>query len=192
MKVRLSISFFLLSAVCAHARQTSASQPQAPPTTVAQSEASKIDPVKAADIQKLMDVMGMKDVMTTTMNQMLASIKPTMSQMLPPGDYRDTLLNLFLQRLQSKLNVQQFLDQAEAAYDKYYSDDDIKGLIQFYQTPLGKKMLAVLPSLTVEVTNNGRALGQEAGRDAMLEVLAEHPDIAKQLQDASSSSQGSR
>ena len=184
MKVRLLILLILTTALCARAQQAPGNQPP-PQSSGAQIDVSKIDPVKAADIQRLMDIMGMKDLMTQTMNQMLASIKPTMSQMLPAGDYRDTLINLFFERLQSKLKVQQFLDQAELAYDKYYSDDDIKGLIQFYQTPLGKKMLTVLPSLTVEVTNNGRQLGQDAGRDAMLEVLAEHPDLAKQLQDAS-------
>jgi len=147
------------------------------------------DPVKAADIQRLIDVAGMRKLMADTMDAMASNIKPTLRASLPPGDYRDKLIDLFFEKFRSKLNIQTFIDMAAAAYDKYLTDDDIKGLIQFYQTPLGQKTLTVLPKLTVELQTDGMRIGEDLGRQSMTEVLAEHPDLAKALQEAAQKSQ---
>jgi uncharacterized protein len=146
----------------------------------------KINPQKAADIQQLIEVTGMKMMMTQMVTSMEARLKPTVVAALPPGDYRDELADLFFEKFNSKMNLQQFLDMAAISYDKYFSDDDIKGLIQFYQTPLGRKSLAVMPKLTVELQSEGLQIGQQMGKESMEEVLREHPDLAKALQDASS------
>jgi len=162
-----------------------AQSPAAPPATSSAAPAqTKIDPVKAADIQRLMDVTGMKSLMTETMTSMETNVRPTLVHSLPAGPYRDKLVDLFFERFRTKLNIQQFIDLAAVAYDKYLSDDDIKALIDFYQTPIGKKSLTILPKLTVELQTEGMQLGQQAGRDSMTEVLAEHPELAKAMQDA--------
>ena len=35
-------------------------------------------------------------------------------------------------------------------YAKYFSEDDILQLIAFYETPLGQKMIEVMPQLTMD------------------------------------------
>lgn len=193
MKILLAVCFLLSGALCTYAtsnapQQDSTSQ-QAQPPKAANSDVAptqtKIDPVKAADIQRLMDVAGTKAVVAETMNQMEANMRPMLVKSLPPGDYRDKLIDLFFERFRSKFDMQQFLDMAAAGYDKYLSDEDIKGLIQFYQTPLGQKTLTVVPKLTVELQMEGMRMGQQAGRESMTEVLNEHPDLARALQQAS-------
>ncbi|HKV04139.1 MAG TPA: DUF2059 domain-containing protein [Candidatus Acidoferrales bacterium] len=160
---------------------------QAPPKTdspAVPAAPANIDPVKAADIQRLIELAGLKKGMSETMALMEANIRPTMLKALPPGDYREKLIDLFFERFHSKISVQQLLDAAAAAYDKYLSDEDIKGLIQFYQTPLGQKTLTILPKLTAELQAEGMRIGQQAGQESMAEVLAEHPEIAKAMSDA--------
>jgi hypothetical protein len=122
--------------------------------------------------------------MADSMAGLLANIRPTLVKSLPPGPYREKLITLFFERVQTKLQPQQFVDMAAAAYDKYLTDDEIKGLITFYQTPLGQKTLTVIPQLTIELQKEGMKAGEEAGRESMQEVLAEHPDLAQSLQDA--------
>lgn len=73
---------------------------------------------------------------------------------------------------------------AVVRYDEQFSDEDIKGLISFYGTPLGQKAVSVLPKLTIELQQDGQVLGQQVGRESMIEVLAEHPELAKALQNA--------
>jgi hypothetical protein len=145
---------------------------------------STVDPSKEADIRRLLDLMGVKALTIQIMNQMSTGLRPTMTQALPPGEYREQLVDLFFQKFNSKINVDALLDLVIPVYDKYLSDDDIKGLIQFYQTPLGQKAISVLPKLTSESQAQGEMLGQKIGRESMAEVLAEHPDLARALQAA--------
>lgn len=69
-------------------------------------------------------------------------------------------------------------------YAKYFSVEDIEGLTKFYQTPLGKKTLSVLPQTVIEMQTASMQLGQKVGRESMEEVLTEHPDLKKALEDA--------
>jgi hypothetical protein len=84
--------------------------------------------------------------------------------------------------------MQHFIELAIPVYDRYWTDEEIKGLIQFYDTPLGRKSLAILPKMAGELQETGRQWGQDLGRESMKEVLAEHPDIAKALDDAAKTS----
>jgi uncharacterized protein len=151
----------------------------------ASAERPKIDPAKEADIRRLLDLMGTKAIAQQVMDAMAKNLKPMMVSSLPPGDYRDKLVELFLQKFQAKADTQQLIEMAIPSYDKYFSDDEIKGLIAFYQTPLGRKALEVLPKLGVELQTQGAKWGQDLGRQCMLEVLSENPDLAQALAAAS-------
>jgi hypothetical protein len=144
-------------------------------------ERAKIDPAKEADIRRLMDVMGAKALIREMKDGMGKNMRSTMAGSLPPGDYRDKLVDLFIEKFQSRMDAQQFIDMAVPIYDKYLSDEEIKGLTAFYQTPLGQKTSSVLPKLTVEVQAEGTKWGQQTGRQCMLEVLSEHPELTQAL-----------
>ena len=59
-----------------------------------------------------------------------------------------------------------------ALYDKYYTADDIKQLLAFYSSDIGKKVISVTPSLMQESVGVGMKWGQALG-----------PEIQKRLQD---------
>ena len=151
----------------------------------ATAERTNIDPAKEADIRRLLDLMGTKGIAQQVMDAMARNLKPMMVNSLPPGDYRDKLVDLFFQKFRSKADTQQLIEMAIPSYDKYLSDDEIKGLIAFYQTPLGRKALEVLPKLGVELQSQGTNWGQDLGRQCMMEVLSENPDLAQALAAAS-------
>ena len=145
---------------------------------------TKIDPAKEADIRRLMELLGTPALAQQLMNSMSQDIKPLIANSLPPGEYREKLVDLFFAKFQSKMDAKQLLDLAVPVYDKYFTQEEIKGLIQFYQTPLGKKMKEVLPRLYLELTDAGRQWGERAGQESMREVLAEHPDLERALEAA--------
>jgi hypothetical protein len=58
-------------------------------------------------------------------------------------------------------------DRQIALYAKYFTHDDVKGMLAFYQTDLGKKAIAAMPSLTRE----GAAIGEQWARTNMSRVL---------------------
>jgi uncharacterized protein len=147
--------------------------------------AQKVDPAKDAAIRKLFDVQGTRKAMEEVIAGISANMKPTLAQSLPPGDYQGKLIDLFFQKFQSKVKVDDLIEVSIPVYDKYFSKEDITGLIAFYQTPLGQKMNSVLPKVIIETQTAAAAIGQELGRQSMLEVLAEHPELAKALEEAS-------
>jgi len=111
-------------------------------------------------------------------------MRPLITGALPPGEYRDKLVDLFFEKFRSKRDPDQLLALIVPIYGKYFSDDDIKQLIRMYETPIGQKMLSLLPKVVAESQVTGKAWGEEIGRQCMLEVLAEHPDLQAALQNA--------
>ena len=167
-----------------------AQKPQAASTNpAAQQKASpatqtKINPAKEADIRKLLDITGAKTLATQTMDAMLKNIKPVLAGSLPPGDYREKLIELFLEKFHAKADPQLLVDMVVPIYDKHLSHEEVKALIQFYQTPLGKKTLSALPAIAIESREAGEKWGTALGQDCMREVLAEHPDLAHAMEAA--------
>jgi uncharacterized protein len=158
-----------------------ARQKSAPPAPAPE---KKIAPAKEAEIRKLLQLTGTSALMQQTMDSMDKSIKPMMINSLPEGDYRQTLIDLFFEKFHAKLDVQKLLDLAVPIYGKHFTDADIKGLIQFYETPLGQKTVKALPQITAELTDAGRTMGATVARDSMLEVISEHPELQKAMEDA--------
>jgi len=144
----------------------------------------KVDPEKEAAIRKLFEIQGTRNSMGQVLAGMSENMKPTLSKMLPPGEYQDKLIPLFFEKFQSKMKTDDLMDLMVPIYDKYLTKDDINGLAQFYQTPLGKKMISVLPQLVIETQTAAMNMGQGLGRQAMMEVLSEHPDLQKALEEA--------
>jgi len=150
----------------------------------ASKSAAKMDPEKEAAIRKLFEISGTQKTMEQVLAGMSANMKPELAKMLPPGEYQGKLIPLFFERFQSKLKIDDLLALTIPVYDKYLSKEDIDGLAQFYQTPLGKKMISVLPQVLIESQTAAMNLGEQIGRQSMLEVLAEHPDLEKAMEEA--------
>ncbi len=163
--------------------QQTAQQPTLPASTASVGQL-KIEPAKAADIRRLLDLTGVNALITQTMDAMEKTIKPLVVNSFPPGEYRKKLIDLFFERFRSKADPHHFLDLAVPIYDKYLSHEEIKGLIQFYETPLGQKTLSVLPRLSGELRDEGKKWGEGLGRESMREVLSEHPELVEALKGA--------
>lgn len=159
--------------------------PEKTPESTSKSTA-KVDPEKETAIRKLFEVQGTQKSVGQVLAGISENMKPTLSKMLPPGDYQDKLIPLFFEKFQSKMKADDLMNLLIPIYDKYLSKEDIDGLVQFYQTQVGKKMVSVLPQLVIETQTAAMNMGQELGRRAMLEVLAEHPDLEKALEEAGS------
>jgi hypothetical protein len=185
MKIVLSVLTFLL--LCA-SHSVAQGQPAAP-AAAAKPEQAKIDPAKEKDIRQLLELTGAKENIMREMSDLEKELKPMLEQALPPGEYRTKLIDAFFAKFRSKIDLGQFVDMAVASYDNHFTHEEIKGLIQFYKTPLGQKTISVLPELTSDLSRRGQQWGQETGRTSMVEVLAEHPEFEKAISDAQGSAQ---
>jgi len=158
---------------------------QATPSPVSgDGKEAKIDPAKEANIRQLLEVTKSRELAIQVMLESETRVKNSFSNSLPPGEYREKLVSLFFTRLNSKIDSQHLTDLIVPIYDKYLTEDEIKGLIQFYESPLGQKAVSVLPKVVAESQQAGQMWGRELGRQTMLEVLAEHPDLEEALKAA--------
>jgi hypothetical protein len=94
---------------------------------------AKIDPAKEADIRKLLELAGTKALVSQTMESMSKSIKPLLTNSLPPGDYREKLVDLFFAKFTAKADVQHLLDLA------------VPGVRQEFLPPGNSQLDRVLP-----------------------------------------------
>jgi len=141
----------------------------------------KIDTTTEADIRQLMDLLGTKAVVTRLMSNMEDNMRPLLLRSFPPGEYRERLVELFFEKFHTKVSADAALDLTIPIYAHYLTDDEVKQLIQFYHTPLGQKWISVQPHVEAGVQPKARAWGEQMGREAMREVLQEHPELAQQL-----------
>ncbi len=58
-------------------------------------------------------------------------------------------------------------------YRKYYTLDDVKGLITFYSSELGKKTLTLMPKVIAESQEAGSGFGQVLGMKIYNDLLKE-------------------
>jgi uncharacterized protein len=187
-----AVWFFCMTSFIAQAQSTSApssakdqtSQQQSEPAPALGGQQTNVDPAKEVDIRRLLDVMNATAILAQTMQGMETELKPVLSNSLPAGEYREKLINLFFTKVHSRLNSGHLIDLAVPIYDRYLTDDEIKGLIQFYETPLGHKAMSVLPKLSAELQEEGRKWGEKIGRQAMLEVLTENPELEEAMEAA--------
>lgn len=193
MRNSFSILLLVLTGACAAQTSSRSSSVQALPALAnPQSEVpsqTQIDPVKRADIQRLLDLVGTKALMMASMDSMAKTMRPLMTNALPSGEYREKLVDLFFVKFDSLADAGQFLEiYAVPIYDKHFSDEEIRGLIKFYETPLGKKAVSALPQISNELREAGKSWGEKLGQQAMQAVLAEHPDMAEALKAAKAQS----
>jgi hypothetical protein len=117
---------------------------------------------KRQDIIKLLDIMDAK----LEAAQMFDLMLPNLKAMAP-----DVPLTFWVM-LKSKLDIDSFVNLLIPLYDKYFSHDDIKKLIQFYESPIGKKLLSVTPLITKEASRIGEEWGERLALDILEELFS--------------------
>jgi hypothetical protein len=107
---------------------------------------------------------------------MLSSIRGSV-----PGDQpeiRDKVLKIYEEELKKSFTVEALNAYIIPIYDKYFTGDELIALIAFYESPLGKKVVGVLPQVYAESSTAGEKLGVEVQERAMERIRKEVlPDV---------------
>lgn len=112
---------------------------------------------KVNKIKELIVLTGEENALEQTLYQMLPLMKSQMPQV--PQQFWDTFM--------AELNINEIGSKLIPIYSKYLTTEDIEGLIKFYKTPLGRKMIAVSPEIRRESMKVGQQYGAEAGKRAL-------------------------
>ena len=121
-------------------------------------------PATEMQVRELMDVAGVNRMLGQMATQINAQMAGMMQSQLPcvPASYWDGFL--------TGDGYRQVTDAVVPVYQKHFNAADIEGLIRFYRSPLGKKMVAQMPAVMSESMQAGQAWGR-ARAQAMLAEL---------------------
>ncbi|HLZ52636.1 MAG TPA: DUF2059 domain-containing protein [Candidatus Acidoferrum sp.] len=156
------------------APQGSGSQDQASPA-----QAKPIDPVKDADIRSLMELIGVRDQVQDAVNNSTEQYREKLLATVPNNDKGQAFVTSFVESYQKKFDVDQLTEQLVAIYDKHYTDEDIKNLLQFYGSPAGQKVAAEMPKIAREIQAASRATGARAAKETLQALKAQNPGIGQ-------------
>ena len=150
MKINFWFVAVVLSLVTAYDREAFA---QSPTNTIAPSSNSQ-EIEKNNNLKKLFELTGVKNISQQILAQLLNELK---------SNYPEVPLK-FWESFAAEIKSDELINQIIPIYEKYFTNEEIKQLIAFYQTPLGKKTISVLPQIYQESYEVGKKYGIAAGR----------------------------
>lgn len=123
---------------------------------------AKLSP-KLQDIHKLMEITGAAALGAQVMQQLI----PTFRQSMPNVPQK------FWDDFSKEANPNELVDRVAVIYDKYLTHEEVRQIIKFYETPVGKKLVSVLPQVTQESMVVGQNWGRELGERVVKRLQAE-------------------
>jgi len=122
--------------------------------------ADELTPAKRGDIEKLLKITGAMKIAgmfsSAFSSQMYEMLRQTRN------DIPERAIKVITEETNLVINenLGSLLDPMVDIYAKNLTHNDILGLIEFYETPLGKKAIEVLPAMTQQGMKAGRDWGQ--------------------------------
>lgn len=137
-----------------------------------------IDPVKEADIRSLMELVGARDTLQDFAVHGADQLRENLVASVPASDRGQQFVDAFVQDYKSKFNPDDATAQLVAIYDRHFSQDEIKGLLQFYGSPLGQKFAAEMPRINSEMQAANRAFSTRIAKEVMQDLRKQYPGVA--------------
>lgn len=177
--VVIYVGTFLLAIQGASQNPVNAAQQNAGAQDQSSQTANPIDPAKEADIRSLMELTGARDQIQDAVANSSNQYREKLMASVPENDKGQAFVAAFADGYQKKFDVDQLTAQIVAIYDKHYTDDEIKGMLQFYGSPIGQKVASEGPKINREVMAASRVIGTKAAREALQTLKAENHEIGQ-------------
>src|SRR5271169_1070969 len=157
-------------------------QPQSNQAAPTKPSPGKIDPAKEAAIRKLMEVtqagkLG-ENINMYISNQVQMGLKQAQ---VMSADKIPQFMGAFNQKLAAAAPPSAVANAMVPVYDKLMSLEDIQGLDQFYESPLGQRALKALPQVVTETENMATQMQQKAALNVLQGMSDEYPELKAML-----------
>ena len=141
--------------------------------------AGPIDKAKEADIRSLLELVGARDQVRDSMTRAAEQYREKLLETVPNNQQGQTFVNVVISDYEKKFDVDAVTAQLISVYDKHYTDEEIKGLLQFYGSPLGQKVAAESPKIGREIQESIRLSAGKAAREALQEAKQDNPGVGQ-------------
>lgn len=134
----------------------------APSPAASASPATATDPALEAEIRRLLVLTGAEQLATQMLDQMLTSMRATVPQ-VPPAVWDE---------VRAEMRPSELVDATVAIYARRFTAEEIAALITFYESPVGRKLIAEQPGIVAESMAMGQEWGVAAAQRAMVTLKA--------------------
>ena len=179
MKAALALIVIYIAAFIVATQGGSQNPVQASPTNNFATSKS-IDPEKEADLHSLLQFVGAKDQLQSVANESAAQYREKLGasvKNVADDSKRQELITVASGSFQKNFDQQRAMQQIAAIYDKHFTDDEIKGLLDFYSSPLGQKFAAETPKINKEIQTVQMSAASSATRESLLTLKSQNGDV---------------
>jgi hypothetical protein len=139
-----------------------------------------ISPEKEADLHSLLQYVGAKEQLQSVASEsaeqyrekLCASVKN-----VADDSKRQELITVASGNFQKNFDQQRAMQQIAAIYDQHFTDDEIKGLLDFYSSPLGQKFAAESAKINKEIQVVQLSATNRATRESLLTLKSQNSDV---------------
>jgi hypothetical protein len=140
---------------------------------------NSMDATKGTDIRSLMELVGARDLVQDGASNAIEQSREKLLVTVPNNDKGQAFVNAFAASYEKKFDVDRVTEQLVSVYDKHFTEDEIKGLLQFYGSPLGQKVAAEMPKIGREIQAATRAASNKAAKEALAELKLQNPEVGQ-------------
>src|SRR6478672_8818348 len=97
-----------------------------------------VEPEKKENINRLITMVGGEKIQQTMIDQMLAALGAPLSKAAGNNERAQKMLKRFSELMNDEFKRANFSEITFNLYDKYFTNDELKSLIAFYQSPIGQ------------------------------------------------------
>ncbi|SMC53480.1 DUF2059 domain-containing protein [Pedobacter nyackensis] len=114
-------------------------------------------------LSKMMEVSGSQNTYKAAIGQSIIMFKQQKSEI--PAAFWDEL-----EQSLTKSSFDHLLEMLLPVYQKHMSEQDLKELIAFYQSPVGKKLAEKTPFIVADSMQAGQVWGKKLGEDIIKKI----------------------
>lgn len=144
----------------------------------ASAPSASVDPSKEADIRSLMELVGARDSLQEFSARGADQFRENLSASVSDNERGQKFVNAFVESYKARFDADAATSQLVAIYDRHFTDDEIKGLLQFYGSPLGQKFAAEMPKISAETQAANRAFSTRIAKDVLQDLRKQYPGVA--------------
>lgn len=108
---------------------------------------------KTDDLNKLLKLMRLETMIDAQLKEMIPIFKHQAREQIQGNDAEQKIDQYLSYMMDEMKNITERLVQEDVAnvYDKHFTDEEIKDLIAFYESPTGQKSLDKTPEITADM-----------------------------------------
>jgi uncharacterized protein len=123
----------------------------------AQQKAPPLSPAKVTLIRRILQLTNAGDLTLSAMEAALPAQRAANPQI--PAEFWTEF------SVRARRGVPQLLERLIPIYDANFSEAQLQQLVRFYESPLGRHLIAVQPAVTVQSIQAGQQWGAEIGTE---------------------------